>query len=67
MRLVESTVFQLGVLMLAICGLAIYNGAEGLTMKDWMDYAQTFLYTYAGKESMKYGATAYKDKVNAAQ
>ena len=64
MRLINSTVFQLGVLMLAICGLAIYNDAEGLTMKDWMGYAQTFLYTYAGKESVIYGSKAYKERAS---
>jgi len=63
MRLIKSTVFQLGVLILAICGLAIYNDAEALTMKDWMEYAQTFLYTYATKEGVIYGSKAYKEKV----
>ena len=61
MRLFHSTTFWFSVIILIIAAIATHNTSD-MTWKDWTDTAVSLVMFYAGKEAVKYGATAYKDK-----
>lgn len=61
MRLFQSTTFGFAVLILTVAGIVAGNDA-GLTWRDWLDAAISTLLFYAGKEGIRYGAEAYRDK-----
>jgi len=61
MRLLNSTVFQMCVIILALGGLITYNSAE-VTWLQWFDKAMEAVFAYMAKESVRYGSEAYQGK-----
>jgi len=61
MKLFESSTFQFCFMVLAVSAVAA-GLTEDLTWKDWLKEAVYFVGIYAGKEGVKYGTQAYKDK-----
>ena len=61
MNLLKSTTFQFSLFILSTMALAIsFVDNSGITWATWVDTAKTFLITYAGKEGLRYGASAYE-------
>lgn len=61
MNLLKSTVFQFSLFVLAVMALVIsFVPNSGITWLLWVDTANTFLITYAGKEGFRYGSIAYE-------
>lgn len=61
MRLLSSTTFQFCFLILFVSGIAAYNTGD-LTWKDWLDASIYLIGIYAGKEGVRYGSDAYRNK-----
>jgi hypothetical protein len=61
MKLFQSTTFQFCFIVLAVSGVAA-GFTDDLTWKDWLKEAVYFVGIYAGKEGIKYGASAYEGK-----
>jgi len=59
MRLLNSTVFQMCVIVLIIGGLITYNSTE-VTWLQWFDKAMEAVFAYMAKESVRYGSEAYQ-------
>jgi len=59
-KLFDSTVFQFCGIILFVSGLAALTGE--ITWAEWLDASKYLIGIYATKESVKYGATAYKEK-----
>jgi len=64
MKLFDSSVFQFCAIILIVAGLAAGLSSD-VTWKDWIDIAMVLIGIYASKESVRYGATAYKDRPSA--
>lgn len=59
----ESTTAQFGLLILSAAALAAgFNLDTDFGWAEWAELGKWILATYAGKESVKYGATAYGGK-----
>jgi hypothetical protein len=61
MKLLESTTFQMCVVVLTIGALAA-GFTSDVTWLEWLDKALEAVFVYAAKESVKYGASAYGGK-----
>ena len=56
----ESTTAQFGIAILTIAALAV--GFADLTWEQWLEAAKWILALYAGKEGIRYSASAYEKK-----
>ena len=63
MKLFESSVFQFCLIILFASALAA-GFTDDLTWKEWLKEAVYFVGIYAGKEGVKYSASAYEGKMN---
>jgi len=61
MKLIESTTFQMCVVVLTIGALAA-GFTEDVTWLDWFTKALEAVFVYALKEGVRYGAEAYEGK-----
>lgn len=65
MNLLKSTVFQFSLFILTVMALVISLVPEsGLTWTLWVETGKAFLITYAGKEGIRYGSVAFKERGN---
>lgn len=62
MKLLKSSTFQFCAMVLVITGIAAFNGK--MTWLEWMDQAVYFVGLYTGKEGIKYGSEAYKQRTS---
>lgn len=58
MKLLKSSVFQFCFMVLFIAGIAAYN--DKITWELWLTQAVYFVGIFAGKEGVKYSASAYE-------
>lgn len=63
MKLIQSTTFQMCVVILAVGALAA-GFTSDVTWLQWLDKALDAVFVYAAKESIRYGASAYETKKN---
>lgn len=61
MKLLQSTTFWFSVVILFVAGLAAWFDSE-YSWAEWVDAGISLVMFYAGKESIRYGAEAYKEK-----
>lgn len=60
MKIFESTTFQFCFMVLVVAGLAAAFG--DLEWKTWLEQSIYLIGIYAGKEGIRYGASAYEGK-----
>lgn len=61
MKVFESTTFQFCFMVLVVAGLAAGFSGD-VTWADWLNNAVYLIGIYAGKEGVRHGATAYKER-----
>lgn len=61
MRLINSTVFQMCVIVLVVGAIIAHNSTE-ITWLQWFDKSMEAVFAYMSKEIVRYGAEAYKGK-----
>ena len=62
-NLFQSSVFKFCFIVLTVAGIVAFNKA-GITWGEWLKSAIYCIGIYAGKEGVKYGSSAYKDRGN---
>ncbi len=58
-KLFESSVFVFSALVLIVAAIAVIT-TDDLNWNDWLTQAVYFVGIYAGKESVRYGSSAYQ-------
>jgi len=61
MKLINSTTFQMCIIVLFIGAMAA-GFTKDVTWLQWFEKALEAVFIYAAKESVKYGASAYSGK-----
>ena len=61
MRLLNSTVFQMCVIILVVGAVITHKSIE-VTWLQWFDKAMEAVFAYMAKETVRYGSEAYQGR-----